>query len=213
MRLVRHRAGVTRTERRSLMLLALLAIAGHLVLGVGGAASPQPGAVALLDPAGDGDPLAHRDSSLALAAPLGAGERIDVERATAGELQRLPGVGPALAKRIVADRESRGAFGGIAGIDRVPGIGPGLLSRLAPRLSFAGVAADALGSPSGATFDPNRAGVAEWDALPGIGPTRARAIVAFRDSAGPFRHLDDLRRVPGVPFTVIQRLAPHLSLP
>ncbi|MBP6572141.1 MAG: helix-hairpin-helix domain-containing protein, partial [Gemmatimonadales bacterium] len=62
-------------------------------------------------------------------------------------------------------------------------------------------------------FDPNRAGVAEWDALPGIGPTRAKAIVAFRDSAGPFRRLDDLRRVPGLPASVLRGLAAHLQLP
>lgn len=204
---------VTRAERRSLLTLGVVALGGHFLLAARGAPGVAPGAVTLLDPAGDGDPLAHRDSATALAAPLGAAERIDVDRATPAELQRLPGVGPALAKRIVADRETRGAFGGTAGLDRVPGIGPAMLAKLLPHLSFGGRTADAGGVVAAAGFDPNRAGVAEWDALPGIGPTRAKAIVAFRDSNGPFRRLDDLRRVPGLPASVISRLAAQLQLP
>lgn len=204
---------MTRAERRSLLLLAGLALAGHLVLGVRGSAGDPPGAVSLFDPADDGDPLAHRDRSLALAAPLGTGERVDIDRATVPELQRLPGIGPGLAKRIVADREERGAFGGMAGLDRVAGVGPALLARLAPHLSFGGVGADAQGTAAPGVFDPNTASVAEWDALPGIGAVRARAIVAFRDSAGPFRQLDELRRVPGLPAALIARLAPQLGLP
>lgn len=204
---------MTRAERRSLITLGLLAVGGHLLLAARGVGDVPPGAVTLLDPAGDGDPLAHRDSAAALAAPLGEGERVDIDRAGVGELQRLPGVGPALAKRIVADRENRGAFGGTAGLDRVPGVGPAMLAKLAPHLSFGGRSADAGGVATGLAFDPNRAGVAEWDALPGIGPTRARAIVAFRDSSGPFRRLDDLRRVPGIPSSLLRRIAPLLQLP
>ncbi len=204
---------MTRAERRSLLTLGVLALGGHLLLAARGAPDVAPGAVTLLDPARDGDPLAHRDSAAALAAPLGAGERVDIDRAGVAELQRLPGVGPALAKRIVADRENRGAFGGTVGLDRVPGVGPAMLAKLAPHLSFGGRAADAGGVSTAAGFDPNRAGVAEWDALPGIGLTRAKAIVAFRDSVGPFRRLDDLGRVPGLPANVLRGLAAHLQLP
>ena len=204
---------VTRAERRSLLTLGVLALGGHFLLAARGAANGPPGAVTLLDPAGDGDPLAHRDSAAALAAPLGTEERVDIDRAAAAELPRLTGVGPALAKRIVADRERRGAFGGTAGLDRVAGVGPAMLTKLAPHLSFSARTADAGGVATAAGFDPNRAGVAEWDALPGIGPTRAKAIVAFRDSAGPFRRLDDLRRVPGLPASVLRGLAAHLQLP
>src|SRR3970282_1179927 len=44
-------------------------------------------------------------------------------RASAAELTRLPRVGPALAARIVADREARGPFGSLDGMRRVPGVG------------------------------------------------------------------------------------------
>jgi competence protein ComEA len=63
---------------------------------------------------------------------------VDVDRADTIALATLPGVGPALARRIVADRQARGAFGGLAALDGVSGIGPALLQRLAPRVTFSG---------------------------------------------------------------------------
>jgi len=64
-------------------------------------------------------------------APLG---RLDVDRATGAEFERLPGIGPALAARIIADRSSRGPFSTPEGLLRVRGIGPKTLDRLRPYL-------------------------------------------------------------------------------
>jgi competence ComEA-like helix-hairpin-helix protein len=55
---------------------------------------------------------------------------LDVDAASAEELERLPGIGPALAARIVAERAARGPFGGPDGLLRVPGIGPKTLARI-----------------------------------------------------------------------------------
>lgn len=192
------------------MVLAL-GVGGHVLRAAGGDPTAPP--AVLLDPAGDGDPLAHRDRGLALARPLAPGERIAVNRADAAELGRLPGVGPALAARIVADREARGAFSDITALDRVPGIGGATLARLAPHLSFAGAPADPWGSPSAALVSLNRAVAADLERLPGIGAARARAIVAFRDSAGPFREVADLVRVPGLPAAVVARISPLVRVP
>ena len=46
--------------------------------------------------------------------------------------------------------------------------------------------------------DVNRAGVAELSVLPGIGRTRAQAIVLARVRSGPFRCFEDLGRVDGL---------------
>lgn len=200
------------TERRALLVVLALGVGGHL-LRAARLVEPPPPITTALDSLPAEDPLAHRDRSRALAAPLGPDERIDVDRADALALQRLPGVGPALARRIVADRESLGAFGGITGLDRVPGVGPALLARLAPHLSFSGRPTDPLRGGGRGLLPLNRASVAELDALPGVGAVRARAIVAFRDSAGPFRHADDLARVPGISPMLAARIAPLVAVP
>ncbi len=49
-------------------------------------------------------------------------ERIDINRASAAELERLPGVGPALAQRIVAYRETHGPFRSVEELANVAGI-------------------------------------------------------------------------------------------
>jgi len=59
---------------------------------------------------------------------------IDVDRASALELERLPGIGPSLAARIVAEREAHGGFGGPDGLLRVKGIGAKTLEKIRPYL-------------------------------------------------------------------------------
>lgn len=203
---------ISRRERRTLLVLLALALVGHL-LRAASAAPVAPPIPDLLDQRGDGNPAAHRDSIQKAQAPLGPGERIDVDRAGLDQLTRLPGVGPAMAHRIMADRQSHGAFGSLEGLRRVPGLGPATLARLAPHLSFGGFPAEAhlISLPN--TIDLNLATVAELVGLPGIGAERARAIVAFRDSAGPFRQLADLRRVRGISAATIRLLADRLVIP
>ena len=98
-----------------------------------------PGQVQLLALLPAGSPTAQRDSAMQQARPLRAGERLDANAASAAELARLPRVGLALAKTIVANRDTHGSFGSVAALDRVPGIGPGLIRTLSPHLSFGGV--------------------------------------------------------------------------
>ena len=58
--------------------------------------------------------------------------QIDLDVADADTLALLPGIGPALAGRIVEDRNRQGAFGGIAGLQRVRGIGPAISAGIEP---------------------------------------------------------------------------------
>ena len=55
---------------------------------------------------------------------LEVARRIDINTAGVAELECLPGVGPALASRIVADRQAHGSFRSLEELSRVPGIGP-----------------------------------------------------------------------------------------
>ncbi|WP_225844642.1 ComEA family DNA-binding protein [Streptomyces sp. HPF1205] len=54
------------------------------------------------------------------------------------------------------------------------------------------------GSAASAPLDLNTAGVAQLDALPGVGPVLAQHILAFRAQHGPFTSLQQLRQVPGI---------------
>jgi competence protein ComEA len=61
---------------------------------------------------------------------------IDMDIASAAEIETLRGVGPALAKRIVADRDSLGPFGSLDELQRVRGIAKRLAAKLAPQVTF-----------------------------------------------------------------------------
>jgi competence protein ComEA len=60
--------------------------------------------------------------------------RVNVNRAGVEELQTLPGIGPALAARIVAHRAAHGPFRAVEELETVPGIGPATATRLRGRV-------------------------------------------------------------------------------
>jgi competence ComEA-like helix-hairpin-helix protein len=156
------------------------------------------------------------------ARPLEAGERLDPNRASAAELDRLPGIGPATARAIVASREQEGPFAGPEDLVRVKGVGPKALERIRGHLDLsrpAPAAVRAAGdrrrtgpgppvrpSASGPDrIDVNRADETALQRLPGIGPALARRIVEARTER-PFRSLEDLGRVRGIGPATLARL-------
>lgn len=60
---------------------------------------------------------------------------VNINKATQAELELLPGIGPALAGRIIEHRTLRGAFRRVEDLDAVKGIGPKMLERLRPLVS------------------------------------------------------------------------------
>jgi competence ComEA-like helix-hairpin-helix protein len=208
-----------RPERRALLLLLALAVAGQAVRHLATKPGEAPGQVQLLATLPPGSPSAQRDSAMHRARPLGSGERIDVESADIGELSRLPRVGLGLAKTIIADRKAHGPFGSLEGLDRVPGVGRGLLKVLGPHVAFSGAPTRWSGSSQsngedGAPPDPlniNTAGITELDALPGIGPARAAAILHYREAHGPFAAVEQLVRVPGFGPAALARVKDRIT--
>jgi competence protein ComEA len=62
----------------------------------------------------------------------GLTHRINVNTAGQAELELLPNVGPAMAKKIMDYRALHGPFKSIADLDKVKGIGPKTMAKIAP---------------------------------------------------------------------------------
>jgi competence protein ComEA len=62
-----------------------------------------------------------------------------------------------------------------------------------------------------AGIDVNTADAATLESLPSVGPVIAARLVAYREEHGPFRSLQDLRRVKGVTRELLRRIGPSLS--
>ena len=98
---------------------------------------------------------------------------------------------------------------------RRPGAGDRLAARVdAPAPVTPAAGAGKIRSEPGASDEPrldlNRAGPAELDALPGIGPVLAARILEQRRRNGPFRRIEDLLAVRGVGPRLLERLRPYL---
>lgn len=61
---------------------------------------------------------------------------VNVNTADVATLEQLPGVGPALAGRIIEHREQVGPYGSLADLDAVSGIGPAMMERLEGLVSW-----------------------------------------------------------------------------
>ena len=125
---------LTPSERRGalivVLLLALGAIRDLIVARLAPIApvpraTSEPAAPAAEDPP-PGDPR-----STDLPEPV----RIDLNTATVEDLDRLPGIGPVLARRILEQRRRVGRFHAPDELRAVRGVGPRLLERLRPRVT------------------------------------------------------------------------------
>jgi competence protein ComEA len=103
----------------------------------GPTAKAQLDAVNLAAPIADGEQVVVPGRGAAgapAASPPAAGSSpsapLDLNTATAEQLDSLPGIGPVTAQKILDYRQEHGAFHSVAELEGVPGIGPGRLSQL-----------------------------------------------------------------------------------
>ncbi len=62
--------------------------------------------------------------------------RVNINESIWVDWMQLEGIGPALAQRIIVDRNINGPFTSIEDVARVPGIGPTTLDRIRPWLTM-----------------------------------------------------------------------------
>jgi competence protein ComEA len=127
---------LTPAERRgALVVVLLLAIGASRDLWRAARPVPGPDAVPILTTAAASPVDSTHARGLADAEPVARPPRIlDLNTASAGELDALPGIGPVLAARIIAHRQRHGPFRRREELLAVRGIGPRLLARLGPRV-------------------------------------------------------------------------------
>ncbi len=65
-----------------------------------------------------------------------AGEKININSAGKNELDKLPGIGPALADKIIEYRQTNGMFKDIAEIQKVPGIGEAKFKQMSAKITI-----------------------------------------------------------------------------
>lgn len=103
-------------------------------------------------------------AGVASAQAAGARAPLDLNRATAEELEALPGIGAAKAAAILAARDERGGFKSLEELEEVRGIGPALMAKLRPLVAVGG----------GQKSAPSPAPAARPAAKPSAGPTASR---------------------------------------
>ena len=153
------------------------------------------------------------------AAPLAP---LDLNSAGEDRLSAIPGVGPSLARRIVAHRQANGPFRRVDDLRQVNGVGPATLERIRdflatgsdpgekPRIVRGARPEEAAKGkpPPEAPVCLNAGTREELLRLPGVGPVLAARILQAR----PFKAVDDLRRVKGIGAKTLEKLRPHVRI-
>ena len=120
------------------------------------------------------------------------------------------------------DAEGEGDSGGVEGVEEVQGVrgsegaGSAYGAESAEGLDVAGDAGGGIEAGSAdkeemsGKLDLNAADAEELDALPGIGPAKAQAIIEDRNANGPYETVEQLTRVKGIGEKLLDKLKPHV---
>lgn len=156
-------------------------------------------------------------------------QQININTASAGELMSLPRVGSCTAARIIEYRKRHGKFICVKELLNVKGIGPKTLAKIQEGICIGTnsinhsdmppvqVSSTIHGTKTGSVATPkmqkqrfpiniNIASASELEALPGIGPAKARAILDYRNTQGLFQKIEDITMVKGIGEKIFEQI-------
>ena len=128
---------------------------------------------------------------------------VELNSADTLTLQLLHGIGPAYAGRIVRYRDRLGGFTNIGQLLEVYGFTPELLDHIAPSLT--------IDTSDIRHIDINTIELKQLIKHPYIEYYQARDIIKLRDRGVTFHTADDLRAIPSMSDTTLERLLPYIS--
>ena len=145
-----------------------------------------------------------------------SGELVDLNTGSLSALMSLPGIGETRATAIIAFRELNGPIVSADDLLEIDGIGQATVDNIRAHVAQAnnGTAendspADA-GLVSGELVDLNTGSLSALMSLPGIGETRAAAIIAFRELNGPLNSANDLLEIDGIGQATVDNIRPFV---
>ena len=136
---------------------------------------------------------------------LSFSEKMDLNIATAENLQKVYGIGPYYSKRIVAYRETLGGFSDDVQLNDVYGLEPDVVDNIKKQFTVK--------SPKKiAKVNLNTAKVTDLSELPNLNYEIARQIIKFREANGNFSDINELRSIADFPSDKLDRIRLYLTL-
>lgn len=140
---------------------------------------------------------------------------LDLNKATAADLDALPGIGPKLAQRII-DFRGQLASRSFSSVDDLTGVSGISASKLTPLKPLVGVGDQPPPSPQqpvAMVINVNRAKAEQIALLPGVTPQQAQAIVDYRKTLNgkKFSGTYQLTSVQGVDQNLVNKIFPYIS--
>ncbi len=118
---------------------------------------------------------------------------VNLNTATAKELQTLPGIGEKKADTIIVDRKENGLFHSVDDLQRIKGIGRGMVEKLVDLVEV--------------RLNINTARGAEFETM---GFANGDTIVKYRNDTGKFETIEDLKKISGIDKALVDKITDYL---